>query len=244
MIDLIVFAALAVFVVIKLKKMLGEEYSYDQASNIKDIDATVATAGNKCNQRPMKMNIIGMANKNIKKTPQPQISEELILEDIKRVYGEVAPEISAALLQLYKIVPGFNCELFKHGAVVTFESLLDAYSHGKIEDIKAIAKSTVADNFTGIIEKNATEGVREKVFIVKVKSFDILKIQLAEAEMKIEVKFESLQVSYSENIETGVIVDGSKSEQKHASEIWTFSRPKTSQTPDWFVENIEIYSMS
>ena len=237
MLDLIVFITLAAFVVFKLRKLLGEEYT-EVAKNVKDVDGIASDVKGNNN----KMNIMNIGNK-AKKSQPVVINDNAIIEDIVKIYPDISPELSANMVQLYKMIPGFTCESFKYGAIATFEALLDAYSNDNIIEINSIAKPKVAQSFISIIEKHKLENVAEKVHVAKIKAFDIIKVALGDVDLKVDIKFTSLQITYNINTENSAVISGSKSEQHEAVETWTFVRTKTSQNPEWYVENITIDSV-
>lgn len=235
MLDIIVFAALAAFVIFKLKRLLGEEYS-ETSKNVKDIEASVSDAQNSKKYSAL------LAQKG--KQNQPLVIEEsVITEEIARHFGEISPEISAKISQLYKIVPGFGCEAFKYGAIATFEAILEAYSAANITEILATSKPNVAKNFISIIDQHRAEGVMEKIHVAKVNTIKILNIEIDQADLHVSLQFDSWQITYNLDA-TGVLVSGSKSQQHRALETWVFTRSKASLTPEWFVEDIKIESVS
>lgn len=243
MVDLVIFAAIAVFVVFKLKKMLGEEYVETNAKtqNVKDVSGCCSDIGNVNQDEGKKQNAKGiLSSVRKKKNTEEKIDLEAIKKDLQGKLTDLSELKIDQFVTLYKSIPSFTYENFIFGACHVFEDLISAYSNEDIIQIAALSKEDVVENFTKLILTRKNESKKEIVTVIKINQKKIIDIQLNQKNSNISVEFESTQSSYIINTENNEIIEGDKSIRHNAKEIWQFTRENTSDKLDWYVTNIEI----
>ncbi len=223
--DTLIFSAIAVFVVLKLKRILGNEYD----------DASVADK-NQSKQAKVISNAIKVQTKSEKKVANDDVIKAEILEKNPK---ETEENIKT-LIQIYKRNPLFSYASFLQGCEMLFEHVISCYSSQKMDEIKQVCLKDVADNFEKIIAQNTKDGNIERVHIAKINDIKIAKIEQKSGKFSVQIHIDSDQIQYTESIETKNITSGSNSRQQKISENWTLEKEIESENPNWIVSEILI----
>ncbi len=212
------FIVLAVFLVIKLKTILGEEYDdleKDESfrkQKVKNIDAEIVTP------KPTHHNV---------QIPQDTSPEE------KNI---IAPDAIAALHQLQQINPIFTATNILQASEEVFLAINKAYTTKNIDAINAFIQPELAKKFLHTIDKLNTAKHTPYSLIVRMINKKINSIKINESSNDIEVIFNSERINYTLD-EKGNLVLGNKDSIIEVTEIMTFSQNK--QTFEWKLSKIE-----
>lgn len=239
MVDLIIFASLAIFVVIKLRKMLGDEYEGSTESKgkqkvaIKDIMGSAVTKKEK--------NIIKVLTQGKQQSAKQIIDRESVTKEILGYDGgSIDQSLIPSIINLYESVLGFTYPTFMQGVRYVFESVVDAYSRGDLAEVSANTRGKVSVEFISMMNQRKASGTKENIIIARVESVKIESINTSSNKSDIAVNFVSTQIAFVEDAE-GNVIEGSKSAKYTVSETWQFTRETSSQSPDWFVTNIIVH---
>lgn len=219
--DIILFAMIAVFLILRLRGVLGRRDGHQG-----DFPDIFKKAQNKENQ--------GEDEQKDKDNIIPLVLEAENIDD----QSEVEPRPQTRLqMQLNTIVAAdkdFDSDEFISGARVAFEYILGAYAGGDSKTLKPLLNVDVYDNFqTSIRGREESGQVMEETLI------GISKAELVEAEMQgsiayITVKFLSDQVHALRDRE-GNVVEGDPDKIVNITDFWTFSRDTRSSDPNWLL---------
>lgn len=207
-IQLLVLAGIALFLVLRLRNVLGTRDGYEPplersapASNGRAHDFEVIEGG-----------------------PDPDIADHV---DPDSRAGE-------ALAAMKRVEPEFSLGEFLGGARQAYEMILMAYEGGDLETLGRFLSRDVFDSFAEAIDERQAkgltvdarfEGVRE--LTVKDAMFDT-----ANNEAEVTVRFVGELTSIVRDAE-GEIVEGDPQRPKSQTDIWTFARIMGSDDPNW-----------
>lgn len=215
--DIIIFAAIAVFLGLRLRGVLGRR------------------TGNERQQRdPFKR-------------PVPESRDEtgrdkvIPLPDRNRAPGaEPAPADIAkpetgglpGLAQIRGADANFDPQGFLGGARAAFEMIVGAFAAGDAAALKPLLSDEVFENFNGAIKARAKAKETLETTLVGISSAEIIEAELQGRTAVVTVKFVSEQINVTKDAERR-IVDGDPAAVATITDIWTFARNTRARDPNW-----------
>ena len=230
--DIIIFAALAVYIFVKLNKQLGK-IDDEERQRIQE------------NIAKQKQEFVKMAQQQ---GQQVKSEEKLVVgssstEDQKLFDGDSEDLVhldqdNKDNLQLILSQSKIDYKFFISGAKSAFESVVKAFSDDKIEDVKFLLAPKVSKGFEDVIAERKNQ--QQKLFtnIISIDSAQIISALVADGEALIMVKFISSQINYITN-DQGKVIEGKKTQINQSNDIWTFKRKlKNNPNPNWLVTSV------
>lgn len=211
MIELVLLAAIAVFVLTRLKNVLGTRTGFEDPTRI-DPEAE---------NRRKKPDFVVVDGG----TPAP-----VALEEVPGVDAESA----AALRRMAAADPAFSPKDFVQGARRAYEMILMAYENGDVATLKPLLAEDVFEGFTAAIDARRAEGLTVEARFVGVRDARIFSAIFTEetGEADIEMRFTGELVSVVRNVDHE-IVEGDPTEVRRQTDLWTFTRRMGSSDPNW-----------
>ena len=215
--DIILFAMIAVFLVLRLRGVLGRRDGHQ--GDFTDVFKQASEKKKQDNGEEID-NIISLDPEAVNIDDQP----------------DVEPDPQTPLQTRLNIIASadrdFDSEEFISGARIAFEYILGAYAGGDAKALKPMLSADVFANFdVSIREREEAGQIMEETLI------GISKVELVEAEMEdtvaqITVKFVSDQV-HALSDRDGNVVDGDPDKIVSVTDFWTFARDTCSRDPNW-----------
>jgi predicted lipid-binding transport protein (Tim44 family) len=217
--DILFFAAIAIFLVFKLRNVLGKRIGHEQES--------ARRYGGIFAKREKPANDAGRGEEE-KVVALPERREEAAAAVAA---GPQSPR-DAALAQLRAADPAFSADGFLAGARGAFEMIVGAYASGDLGVLKPLLSPEVFERFKGAIEQRRKAGERLETTLVGIRSAEILEAGLADKLASITVKFVSEQVNVTRDA-TGKAIEGDPAKVATVTDVWTFQRNIRSRDPNW-----------
>ncbi|MEC9432880.1 MAG: Tim44/TimA family putative adaptor protein [Pseudomonadota bacterium] len=213
MTQLIILAAIAVFVLWRLKGVLGTRTGFERPSG-----PTSAPAPEPRRRGPDFEVIDGGADLDA---------------DIARV-ADADSESAVALRRMAAAEPGFRPSEFVDGARQAYEIILMAFETGDIPALRPLLSDEVFESFAAAIRARESEGLTVEARFVGVKEARIFSAIFTEGtrEADIEVRFVGELVSVVRNADHQV-VEGDPTEVRRQTDLWTFTRRMGADDPNW-----------
>jgi predicted lipid-binding transport protein (Tim44 family) len=210
--DLIVFAAVAAFIILRYRAMLGESRGRD----VRDIK-----------HQP---------NDDATNTPVIQLPRS---DDIKRSHSnedqtteKFAEPIRSALKAIRVQDAGFSAEEFLNGARAAFDMVIDAFNSRDRETLRMLLSEEVFKNFDDVLNNQAASGRYAHTTLVATRKAEITSAELRGSIAEITVDFETIQIHLVKDA-AGSILEGDASQQERVEDRWVFVRNLKSTAPDW-----------
>ena len=226
-IDIIFFAVVAAFLVLRLRSVLGRRTGNERPRP--------DGFGSKGKER------IGLDGKPLADDEPVTLGDNVIeLPDRRRVLVEDQPAahaetpVEAGVNQIRQADPSFESRQFIEGAKAAFEVILGAYALGEVKTLKPLLNSDVLRNFQGAIEARITAGETLESELVGIKSADMLEAGLDGRNAVVTVKFISEQVNALRSA-AGEVLEGDPTRVTEVVDVWTFSRDTRSRNPNWLL---------
>lgn len=227
----VIFALLAVFVVWKLRSVLGtrtgnERPPYDpfEARRRAQEDAQAPAAGAETG------NVIRMPG------APPRPGEEPVPEErsASRWAAHVAPGSDAArgLEAIAGADPSFTPETFMVGARAAYEMIVLAFASGDEAALQPLLAPDVFEGFRGAIRAREAEGHKVETTFVGLQSATILDAGLKDLQAHVQLRYESQMITVTRD-RAGAVVDGAPGQVSDIVDRWTFARDIRSRDPNW-----------
>jgi predicted lipid-binding transport protein (Tim44 family) len=218
----IIFLALAVFIFLRLRSVLGqrtgrERPPYDPYSARDSV-------------RPATEKVIALPNRSTE-TPK---SAEAPAAPVER-WKDVAPTDSPLAKGLDAIVaaaPEFDAKHFITGARAAYEMIVTAFAEGDKRSLKDLLSREVYEGFEAAINDREKKGYKVETRFVSIDSADITGADLRGKSAQVTVRFVSQLVSATRDAQ-GVVVEGNADKVTDVTDVWTFAREVASRDPNW-----------
>jgi predicted lipid-binding transport protein (Tim44 family) len=147
-------------------------------------------------------------------------------------FAEPGSKVAAGLDAIAAADPGFSPDGFLAGARSAYEMIVTAFAKGDRATLANLLAPDVLDNFSKAIEaRNARDETMETT-LVSIDSAAFEDARLNGGVAQITVRFAAKLVSHTRN-KTGAVTEGSADDVVDHLDVWTFSRDTGSRNPNW-----------
>ncbi len=222
MIDIVVFFVITLFIILKLKSVLGTRNDTDNVRQ-KTLDEFFKNQMNKNSVKSNNAEIIDITNQINKN------NQNTILELDVEVDDNVKKELK-------KI--NFDEKKFLKGAENAVEMINEAFSNKDLETLQELLSTKLYNNFKKQIEELNNQNRILKSSLISFLSKKIEDIKIINKNICINMLFEMEQINFVEDQE-GNVVMGNKKQIQKVKEKWTFEKKTNDKTNFWIIKNIE-----
>ena len=209
LIQLLVLAAIAVFLILRLKNVLGTREGFEKP--------------------PVQVPPVP------RKGPAFEVIEGGPDLDITDHFDEGSPQ-ARTLAEMKRLEPSFNVTEFLAGGRGAYEMIVMGYERGELDDIKPFLTEEIYESFVDGVAAREDQGLTIEANFIGVREMALENVTLdpetKEAEMTLRFVAELTQAV--RNAE-GEIVEGSITDAKKQKDTWVFARIMGSDDPNWFL---------
>ena len=225
----IIFLALAVFIFLRLRSVLGQRTGRERPPY--DPFAAREPA------RPTAENVVSLPNRATEaaKESTRQADEPAApAVPIDRWAGiaEAGSPLAAGLDSLVGVDREFDPSNFLTGARAAYEMIVTAFADGDRRTLKNLLSREVYDGFESAIADREKRGDTVESRFVAIDNATITAAELRGRSAQLTVRFQSKLVSATRN-KAGEIIDGSADKVTDVTDVWTFARDLGSRDPNW-----------
>ena len=218
-IDILILAMIAVFIINRLRNVLGKK-----TGNENDIVEKFTQRKNAFNEsEPDSVSNSKVTNLN---------------NDIKKnLHSD--KKINSVINEILKIDDKFEISSFCSGAKKAFEYILTEYSSNNLKALERLVSKNIYKAFADQVNLRAKNKEKLEITVISVKDPEIKSVTLEKkyvAYFKLLFDSEQVQVTKNSNDE---VIDGDNNQILQIKEIWTFSKNLKSKDPNWILEEIE-----
>jgi predicted lipid-binding transport protein (Tim44 family) len=223
----IIFLALAVFIFLRLRSVLGqrtgsERQPYDRAP--RDVLQGRGDAGRGENVVPIPGTIIDQAP--LAPTDPAPASERW------KGTAEPGSDLARGLDAVAKDDSSFDPKHFLAGAKSAYEMIVMAFASGDRRTLKDLLSAEVYESFDGAIRDREQRGERIDRKFVGIDKAEIVGADMRGRNANLTVRFISQMISVTHD-KAGAVVDGNAEAITDVTDVWTFSRDLSSRDPNW-----------
>jgi predicted lipid-binding transport protein (Tim44 family) len=139
-----------------------------------------------------------------------------------------------ALAEMKRLEPDFNVNEFLQGARGAYEMILMGFEKGNMDDLVPFLSRDVFESFDEVVQLREREGLKVEANFVGVREVELADATFDSAsnEAEITVRFVGELTSVVRN-RSGEVVEGDANTIKQQRDIWTFARKMGSENPNW-----------
>ncbi|MCL1627828.1 Tim44/TimA family putative adaptor protein [Roseibaca sp. V10] len=210
-IQLLVLAGIAVFLILRLRSVLGTRDGFEKTSVQRDAPATPL------DRKP--------AFEVIEGGPDTDITDHVT----------EGSDSAKALTRMKAVDPEFGVSDFLQGARGAYEMILMAFESADMESILPFLSRDVFNSFDEVVQTREREGLVVEASFVGLREIEIVEATFDEKtkEGEITLRFVAELTQAVRKAETGELVDGDPNTIKRQKDVWTFAREMTSNSPNW-----------
>ena len=203
--QLLVLAGIAVFLILRLRSVLGTRDGHEPAPSAKTGPSP----------RPHNLEVIEGG-------PDRDITDH-VPED---------SESAAALAEMKRAEPSFGVGDFLSGARGAYEMILMAFERGDMEGVKDFLSEDVYASFAEVVANREEQGLTIEAEFIGIRDMTLANANFENSVAEITVKFVGELVSVVRG-KDGEIVEGEPSKAKRQKDVWTFERSMGADDPNW-----------
>jgi predicted lipid-binding transport protein (Tim44 family) len=219
----IIFLALAVFIFLRLRSVLGQRTGRERPP----YDPYSARDA-----------VRGATNDNVVTLPgraaEPASTPVEPAEPGERWKGiaETGSAVAGGLDAIVSADKTFDAKHFIAGARAAYEMIVLAYAQGDRRALKNLLSREVYEGFEGAIRDREEKGDKVETRFVSIDKADVTGAELRGRTAQIRIRFVSQLVSVTRD-KSDNVVDGSPDKVTDVTDVWTFARDISSRDPNW-----------
>jgi predicted lipid-binding transport protein (Tim44 family) len=207
-IQLIVLAGIALFLILRLKNVLGTRDGFEGKPKIPP-NAPSANA-----------------------RPEFEVIEGGVDHDIADHFDVNSPS-GKALAEMKKAEPSFNVNEFLGGARGAYEMILMAFENGDLATLKQFLAEDVYTSFANVVENRERDGLSIEATFIGVRQLKITDATFNQTSREGEITLRFLaELTSVVRDKSGQIIEGNPDEVKRQKDVWTFARTMGSNDPN------------
>jgi predicted lipid-binding transport protein (Tim44 family) len=206
--DIVLFAMVALFLVLRLRSVLGRR------------------TGNEQRRDPFVQRPAAAADKVVTLPPRPGVVARA------PVPAGAGNTTAAGLARIRSADPGFDPDQFLQGARGAFEMIVAAFAEGDKAQLRPLLSDEVYGRFAAAIDERNAAGEILETRILRLKTAEIVGAVLNGRTAQVTVELVSDQINVL-RAHDGSIVDGHPENPTEKTDFWTFARDTRSADPNW-----------
>ena len=211
LLQLLVLAGIAVFLILRLRSVLGTRDGFEKSS--------VPSA-----EQPARAT---------QRRPEFEVIEGGPDEDITDHVPQ-GSDAADALAGMKSADPDFSVSEFLQGARGAYEMILMAFEKGDMESVKPFLAEDVYESFDEVVREREAQGLTIEAEFVGVREVSVVDATFDTSSRlgEVTVRLVGELTSVVKNAE-GEVIEGSPTEVRRQKDVWTFARVMGSDDPNW-----------
>lgn len=205
-IDIVFFAMVALFLVLRLRNVLGKRTGNERRR------------ADPFTQAP---------------SPAPaRAPDNVIALPDRATDAQSAGPVTQGLDQIRSADPNFDPQVFIAGARAAFEMIIGAFAAGDRMALKSLLSDDVFENFRSEIDARERDGHKLDNTVLRIRAAEIVEARLDGKMANVTVKFVSDQINILRD-EKGEPLPGQSTNPAEVIDLWTFARNTRAADPNW-----------
>jgi predicted lipid-binding transport protein (Tim44 family) len=221
----IIFLALAVFIFLRLRNVLGqrtgsERPPYDRA-------ARNVVHGVQDNH-----NVVPIPGAIIDQAPLTPAADVVPPTDRWKGIAEPGTPLAQGFDAIAAQDSSFDPRHFVSGARGAYEMIVLAFANGDRRSLKDLLSSEVYESFDAAIKDREKREQKTETRFVSIDRAELVNADVRDRSAQLTVRFVSQMISVTRD-KDGTIVEGNPDKVADITDVWTFARDVTSRDPNW-----------
>ncbi len=219
----IIFLALAVFIFLRLRSVLGQRTG-DERPPLNQAARDVL--------RGAPDNVVPMPGTGADQASLAPSADPATPVDRWKGIAEQGTALAQGLDQIATSDPSFDAQHFVSGAKSAYEMIVQAFANGERRALKDLLSSEVYEGFDNAIREREQRGEKVETRFASIDKASIVNAEVRDKTAQITVRFVSQMITVTRD-KDGTVVDGSPDKLTDVTDIWTFARDISSRDPNW-----------
>ncbi|GGH33686.1 calcium-binding protein [Alsobacter metallidurans] len=217
----IIFLALAVFVIWRLRSVLGTRTGNERPPVMRRAPQAPSPANDS--------NVV-----RLDRGPEEAAAPPMGQHDPDRWqgYAEDATPLAAGFDAIAAADGGFDPRVFREGAKSAYEMIVTAFASGDRKSLKDLLSKDVYEGFVSAITEREKRGEKVETTFVSIDKAEYVDAQLRGRTAQVTVRFVSKLITATKD-QTGAVIDGDSTKVVDVTDVWTFAREAGSRDPNW-----------
>ena len=220
----IIFLALAVFIFLRLRSVLGQRTGSERPPYDRAAPNVV--------QRSQDTNVVPMPGAVIDQAPLAPAADVVLPTDRWKGVAEQGTPLAQGLDAIVAHDSSFDPKHFIDGAKSAYEMIVLAFANGDRRALKDLLSSEVYESFDGVIKDREKHEQKTETRFVSIDKAELVSAEARDRAAQLTVRFVSQMISVTRD-KSGTIVDGNPDKVADITDVWTFARDTTSRDPNW-----------
>jgi predicted lipid-binding transport protein (Tim44 family) len=221
----IIFLALAVFIFLRLRNVLGQRTGNERPPFDRAARNAVQGAQDNHVAPPMPGAVIDQA-------PLAPTADVAPPSDRWKGLAEPGTPLAQGLDAIAAQDSSFDPRHFLSGARSAYEMIVLAFANGDRRALKDLLSSEVYESFESAIKDREKNEQKTETRFVSIDKAELVGAEARDRAAQLTVRFVSQMVSVTRD-KAGTIVDGNPDKVTDITDVWTFARDTTSRDPNW-----------
>lgn len=207
LIQLLVLAGIAIFLILRLRSVLGTREGFEKPQ------APTPLPG----ARKGKFEVIEGG-------PDRDITDHV----------EEGSDAAQALAAMKQVEPSFSVSEFLTGARGAYEMILMAFEKGDLSKVQPFLSEEVYDTLAEVVAARASRGLTVTAEFMGTREVSVQRAEFDRrtGEAEVTVRFASELISAARDA-AGEVVEGNLNEVRRQRDVWTFARKMGQNDPNW-----------
>jgi predicted lipid-binding transport protein (Tim44 family) len=219
----IIFLALAVFIFLRLRSVLGQRTGSERPPYDRPARDVVQGAQD---------NVVPMPGKMMDQPPSAPSAEVTPPTDRWKGLAEPGTPLALGLDAVAAQDTSFDPQHFISGARSAYEMIVLAFANGDRRALRDLLSSEVYESFEAVIRDREKHEQKTETRFVSIDKAELVSAEVRDRSAQLTVRFVSQMISVTRD-KTGAIVDGNPEKVADITDVWTFARDITSRDPNW-----------
>ena len=212
--DIIVIGAIAAFIILRYRAMLGEQHGRNPEDIKREAEAREAEVAR----------IIQLPQREQPARPAAPV-----------IPAKEYPEpLASQFARMRNYDKEFSPEVFLDGAKAAFEMVITAFNDADRATLRELLAPATFKNFDEVLAQRTKENLHPHTTLVAITAAEISEVVLSGSTATVSVAFTTEQIQVVKNT-AGEVVEGSASQVEIVEDLWKFERDLTASGPEWFV---------
>ncbi len=222
----IVFLALAVFVIWRLRSVLGQKTGREQPpldpfARRETPDVSRPVPGQAAD------NVVRLPSAGADRGAPPAVAAPR-WEGI----AEPGSALARGLDEVARAEPAFDPRSFVEGAKSAYETIVTAFAQGDRATLRSLLSKDVYDGFDRAIGERETRGEKAETTFVSIDRAELAAVENRSNAAQVTVRFLSKLITATRDA-AGKVIDGNAEAVVEVTDVWTFARTLGSRDPNW-----------
>lgn len=225
----IVFLALAVFVVWRLRSVLGQKTGNERPPldpfTRRDAPGDPGRAPSPGGDNVVRLPTGAPTAERPGPPPPPA-------PDRWAGVAEPGSAVARGLDEIAKIEPGFDARGFAEGAKQAYEMIVTAFAQGDTKVLKTLLSKDVYDGFERAIQDRTKRGEKAETTFVSIDKAEFVAVECRNRVAQVTTRFVSKLITATRDA-AGAVIEGSPEAVVDVTDVWTFARTLGTRDPNW-----------